>query len=69
VAIDGILQPGERRLAGDAASPHRQPTTDQREPRVGAQGIGFVLVFVAAGNLAEAPADERLQRVVNRTAR
>jgi hypothetical protein len=64
VAVDGVLQPGEGRLAGKIRTAVRQPAADQFEQRVVPPCVGVVLVFVAAGNLIHALAHEPLQAVL-----
>ncbi|MDQ3493262.1 MAG: hypothetical protein M3452_08385 [Chloroflexota bacterium] len=51
---DGILQPGERRLAGKIGVGQRQAATDVLEQRVGAQRGCVILVLVPAGDLVDA---------------
>jgi len=66
LAVDGVLEAGERRLTGQIGITG-ETAADQFQQGVGAQGIAVVLILVAAGNLKDALADERLQRVLNGT--
>lgn len=65
VAVDRVLQPGERRLAGAISARLGQAPADKIEERVGAEGVGVVLVRIAAGDLDHALAHQRLQRMAN----
>jgi hypothetical protein len=51
--VDRTLQTREGGLAGQIR-PIGQTTADQREQRIGAQGIGNILVFIATGDLEDA---------------
>ncbi len=66
LAVDGVLEAGERRLTGQIGITE-ETAADQFQQGVGAQGIAVVLILVAAGNLKDALADERLQRVLHRS--
>ncbi len=68
LAIDGVLQARQRRLAGQVGPGLGQAATDQLQQRVGAQGVGVVLVLVAAGDLEDALADQCRQGVAHRAA-
>ena len=68
VAVDGVLQAGERRLAGEVGAALRPPSTDQLQERVRAQRIGVILVFVAAGDLEDTLAQEGREPVSDRAA-
>ena len=63
-AGDRVLQAGERRLAGQVGVAGGQAPADQLEQGIAPQGVGVVLVGVAAGDLEDALAHEGLQRVL-----
>ena len=65
LGIDGILQAGEGGLAGQVRL-LGQASADQLEERIGAQGVGIILILVATGDLEDALAHQRLQRVTDR---
>jgi hypothetical protein len=64
--VNCILETGEGRLARQMRLA-RQATAHQLQERIGAQGVGIVLVFVATGNLEDALADQGLKGVADRT--
>jgi hypothetical protein len=66
LGVDRILEAGEGRLARQMRLA-RQATAHQPQERIGAQGVGIVLVFVATGNLEDAWADQGLEGVADRT--
>jgi hypothetical protein len=43
-------------------------TADELEQRIASQGIGVVLVLIATGNLQEALAQQKRERMTDRTA-
>lgn len=60
--IDGVLQARHGGLAGEVRARLRQAPADQLEQGIDAQGVGVVLILVAAGDLedaARAPASAR----------
>jgi hypothetical protein len=63
VAIDRVLQAREGRLAGQRGAGRRPAATDQLEQGIGTQGGGIVLIGVATGDLVDALAQERRERV------
>jgi len=60
LGIDRILQPGQRRLAGQRCPTDRQLSADMLEQWIVAQGGGVILILVAAGNLVQSLLDQRL---------
>ncbi len=66
--VHGIFQARERRLTRQISPGLRQAAADQLEQRVGAQRVGVVLIFIPAGDLKDALAHQRGQRVPDRTA-
>ena len=67
-AVHRILQAREGGLTGQVGATRREPPAHQLEQRVTPQGVGVILVGVAAGDLEHPLADQRLQRVVDRAA-
>ena len=65
--IDGVLQPGEGRLAGQRRTGQRQPPTDLLEERVVTQRGGIVLVLVATGDLVEPLPDDGIEGMLAAT--
>ena len=65
--VHGVLQAGQRGLAGQIRLV-REPATDQLQEGIMTQGGGIVLILVAAGDLEDALADQRLEGVVDRAA-
>lgn len=53
-SIGGVLQPRHRRLAREVLAGLRQRPAHELEERVGAKGVGIVLVLVAARYLEDA---------------
>jgi hypothetical protein len=68
VAVRGLLQAGERRLAGEIPALVGRAPARPLQQRVGAQGVGVILVGIAAGDLEDALADEGGQAVGDRPA-
>ena len=66
--VDGVLQARERRLAGQVRPALGQAAAGELEQRVGPQGVGVVLVGVAAGDLEDPLPPQRLQPVPHRAA-
>ena len=67
-AIHRVLQPGERRLAGQIAPRLRQAAAHQFEEGVGAERVGVILIFIPTRDLEDALAEQRFQRVAHRPA-
>ena len=65
VAAHRVLEARERRLAGEVRVALGSPTTDQLEQGVDAQGVGVVLVLIAAGDAEDALAGQRLHGMVD----
>ena len=59
---DRVLQAGEGRLAGAEGVGLRQPSADEFEQGVVAEGVSVVLVFVATGDLLDALANQHRKR-------
>jgi hypothetical protein len=66
--VDGVLESGERGLAGQVACGGGHPAADGLQQGIGAHSVGVVLVGVTAGDLKDALADQRRQGVANGTA-
>jgi hypothetical protein len=64
VTIHRVLEAREGWLAGQVGVALGPPPTDQREQGVGAQGVGIILVLVAAGDAEDALAGQRLDGMV-----
>ncbi len=69
LAVDGVLQAREGRLAGKVGAAFGQAPADQLEQGVGAERLGVVLVSVAAGDLVDALADKVDERMADATRR
>jgi hypothetical protein len=67
LAIDGVLQPRQGRLAGQIMPRLGQAAADQFQERIGAQHVRVVLILVAAGDLEDVLADQRLPAAAHRT--
>lgn len=57
--IDRVLEARDGGLTGELASGLGQPAADVLEQRIGAQVVGIILVFVAAGDLVDPLRHER----------
>jgi len=65
-AIHGVLQAREGGLTGQVCL-MGQATTDELQEWIETEGVGIVLILVTTGDLKDPLANQRFQRVVNRT--